>query len=129
MAPRRRIAVCIDPVYNIRLAFVYGPASWQTIRLLQQFDSDGIVDRAYLADARGVTVHGGGAAVAIWVEATGDVVEDVAVVAHECQHAVLYVLGRAGMQPTDESSEAYTYYMEFLMRFCLSAFLDGKSVW
>lgn len=37
-------------------------------------------------------------------------------VAHECFHAAHYILGRTGLKLTDDSEEAYAYYLEYLIR-------------
>jgi hypothetical protein len=44
----------------------------------------------------------------------------IAILAHELLHAVSWVLNAKGLPLTDASEEAYTYYLEWLMRESLS---------
>lgn len=46
---------------------------------------------------------------------------EIASLAHECLHFVCYVLRRAGVVLTDESEEAFTYYLENTMKQCFEA--------
>lgn len=113
-----------DPVYGIELLFIYGPPSTVTAAEINAFinEPSDVVTAAFLATVRGLTVCGDYPRVVIYL-APGEhgKVGDISTIAHEAQHAVMHVLQRAGIPPTESSDEAYAYYLEFIVTFCLEA--------
>lgn len=117
-----------DDVYGMQVCFIYGAPSRQSAAAINAFIAfpDDHVSATFLGEIRGVTVFGEYPRLAIWVHRTDDLAEDLSVIAHECQHATLHVLERAGVEPSAQSSEAYTYHLEFMMRFCLTALFPPR---
>lgn len=127
--PRRAVARIVDTVYNVTILFVCGAPSWQTVQAINAFVDHGpdVVTLDYLRTVRGVTICGEYPRIAIWAWASGDPVEDIATIAHECAHASMHVLRRAGVSATDDSDEAAAYHLEFLVRHCVASVWTGRG--
>lgn len=65
-----------------------------------------------------------GTVVAIWLRPR---VAGVPVLAHEILHAVQYVLDGKGLSLSDQTDEAYTYYLEFLLREAMTRLAGSRE--
>lgn len=64
--------------------------------------------------------HAKGVADYLFVARTGTRDAQLVVLAHECFHHVAYTLMRAGMRLSDDSEEAFAYYLEWTMEQCMA---------
>lgn len=114
-----------DYIYRVNFALVLGAPVGVPKRLARVLPAD-IAAEASGPDGRmnGEGLAGkGGRACLIRDTPSGDVAvfwfastSDTAVIAHEALHAVYWILKRKGLTLDEPSEEAYTYYLEWLVR-------------
>ena len=71
----------------------------------------GIKDKLKFGEEEAVTYTCGGYAVCYFNKKC-----TIPLLAHELLHVVIYILSRAGISLSNDSDEAYTYLLEFLMK-------------
>ncbi len=110
-----------DPLYGSGFVLLCGPGVEALAWLARTFGPVTEFDGA--ADMAGQTAwieRKGKRYAAIWFpEFSADKIEDVAMLAHESFHATDFVLSDRGFKLSDDSDEAYAYYLSWVFRECL----------
>lgn len=110
----------IDEIYESRFVLLWGATAEQFkqhIRARYDKSYDGDVDfvgRCFETNAP--TVH----TVIIMLPNWRRTPRGLAILVHELFHAVEYTLRARGIEHTDETSEAYAYFLDSLVRRCLN---------
>lgn len=119
-----------DHIYKNNIVLVCCPAAQITkrVRSVLPEDSANEVLESGFGNASGVmgrfcgVRHDSSGCIAVfWLNP----IADAPVVAHEALHAVYWLMKEKGLTLNDESQEAYTYYLEWLLRE-MSARADKK---
>lgn len=63
----------------------------------------------------------------IWVDSFSSSPRDICLMTHEVLHCTFNLLDRVGMSHSEESEEAYTYLMQYIMLEISSEFLEEKK--
>lgn len=110
-----------DPLYKNNIVLICCPAKQIAARvrsIVPHGSAQEVLDTGF-ADAVGVmgrfcgVRHETGGCIAVfWINPDAD----APVVAHEALHAVCWFMKEKGMPLGDDSQEAYTYYLEWLLR-------------
>lgn len=111
-------------VYNRAITFLYGSTA-QINAVLERETPKGDEFRPLRP---GVTAHfrvyvnnGYDAQYLCLIAENRGAIYEMSALAHEVFHHVAYTFSKVGLPLTDESEEAYCYYLEWLIRKCLNA--------
>lgn len=103
-----------DPLFKASFLFFLGWSESKITNYLKKkfnYDSDFSV-----CDGKTIEIFEDGAPIIlIWIRNKNSIPE----LAHECVHAVNYVLGGKGVKANHEDDEIQAYYVESLIRFAL----------
>ena len=103
--------IIVDPIYGARFLVIKGGKLNDAIARFSKSIKVTPWTKDYEPGAHfaAYTTHNGGL---IWFSKHAT----ASLVSHEAFHATYFILTRAGLKLTDESEEAYSYYLEFLVR-------------
>ncbi len=110
-----------DPIYGAGVVLLRGSGvaalHWLTATFGSVTEFDGSPD---MAGQTAWVERDGKRWVVIWFPAfSAAKVEDLSMLAHESYHAADFVLSDRGLKPSDDSDEAYAYYLSWVFRECL----------
>jgi hypothetical protein len=107
-------------VYNRAITFLYGTLDDINARLRRECPDEFEELRVSLLGHYKMYIHSGGyEADYLCVVRTGTRDEQFAVLTHEAFHLVGHALRNAGIPLTEDTEEAYTYYLQWITRHCL----------
>ena len=119
-----------DELYDVTVVLLHGDGALALAWMDKTFGDVSSREVGTFTGAKTVWIERDkGCALALWFPAcwhTDDAVY-LSVLAHECFHAAEFVLRERGMKLTDESDEAYGYYIAWMFRHVYSRTMKGKG--
>lgn len=116
-----RMAHWTDAVYSISIVLMCGEWSAALAWMNEQFEDVTEENTGAASGAKTVWIErDGGNALVLWFPMSFKATDgdDLATLAHECFHAAEMVLRNRGLKLSDESDEAYAYYVGYVFREC-----------